>query len=307
MVNPIHLRTLLETVRLGSFAAAANRLGYTASAVSQQMVALERDVGVTLFERSARRAYPTEAAAAMARHAVRVLADIDALLAATTNAHSALTQELRLAMFPSLAKPLMSRLLHRPEWQGSDVDLRIWVADPSPVIQQIRSGREFDVALVYQVADSGLTWPQAMGHEWLGDDEYRVVVPTSWGLLPHEPATPHQLANLSWVFHHAGTSDAAVIDKLFRGRDLRPRTVAHSDDYTVTLELVAGGFAASFMPQLSLQDLPEGAMVLDVPELRLTRRLFALTEADGSNPKVGAFLGAVTEILGEIGIVRSDS
>lgn len=306
MVNPIHLRTLLETVRLGSFAAAANRLGYTASAVSQQMAALERDVGVTLFERSPRSAYPTEAAAAMARHAVRVLADIDALLAATSNAHSSLAQELRLAVFPSLAKPLMSRLLRRPEWLGPDVDLRIWVADPSPVIQQIRSGREFDVALVYQVADSGLTWPQAMGHEWLGDDQYRVVVPEAWGILPHEPTTTHQLANLPWVFHHSGTSDAAVIDKLFRGRDLRPRTIAHSDDYTVSLELVAGGFAASFMPELALQGLPEGVVSLDVPELRLARRLFALTDAESDNPKVSAFLGAAVEILGEFGIVRDD-
>lgn len=307
MVNPIHLRTLLETVRLGSFAAAANRLGYTASAVSQQMAALEREVGVTLFERSARTANPTEAAAAMARHSVRVLADIDALLSATTNAHSTLTQELRLAMFPSLANTLMSRLLERPEWLGADIDLRLWVADPSIVIQQIRSGREFDVALVYQVADSGLTWPQAMRHEWLGDDQFRVVVPAGWGFRQNELASAHQLSGFSWIFHHSGTSDAAVMDKLFRSRDLRPRTVAHSDDYTVALELVASGFAASYVPQLVLHNLPDGVVVLDVPELRMARRLFALTQPDHGNPKVVAFVDAAHEILADFGITRDNS
>src|SRR3954447_26052234 len=48
MVNPVHLRTLLEVTRRGSFAAAALQLGYTASAVSQQMSALEREAGVKL-------------------------------------------------------------------------------------------------------------------------------------------------------------------------------------------------------------------------------------------------------------------
>lgn len=306
MVNPVHLRTLLETVRLGSFAAAANRLGYTASAVSQQMASLERQVGVPLFERSARSAHPTEAATAIARHSVRVLADIDALLAAASTAHTTITQDLKLAVFPSLAKPLMSRLFRRPEWAGADIDLRLWVADSSPTIQQIRSGREFDVAIVYQTGDTGLSWPQSMRHDWLGDDAYRVIVPESWGFRSRESITPHQLSNLSWVVHHAGTSDAAVIDRLFRAHDLRPRVVAHTDDFTVTLELVAGGFAAAFVPELSLHQLPEGVVVLDVPELRLARKIFALTSTEEHSPKLSEFLSAVTEILAEIGIAPKD-
>ena len=79
MVNPVHLRTLLEVIAHGSFAAAAIPLGYTASAVSQQMTALERDTGVALFRRSARSIEPTEAATTMARHARKVLTDIDAV------------------------------------------------------------------------------------------------------------------------------------------------------------------------------------------------------------------------------------
>src|SRR6478752_6021680 len=82
LINPVHLRTLVEVVRLGSFAAAATRLGYTASAVSQQMSALERDTGVALLQRSARSINPTEAAVVMTQHAAKVLTDIDALVAA---------------------------------------------------------------------------------------------------------------------------------------------------------------------------------------------------------------------------------
>ena len=302
MINPIHLRTLLETVRLGSFAAAANRLGYTASAVSQQMAALEHEVGVPLFERSARSARPTEAAAAMARHAVRVLADIDALLAAAVQAHSTIAEELRVAVFPSLAKPLLSRLLRRPEWSGDDVDLRIWVGDPSPTIQEIRSGREFDVALVYQVGDSGLSWPQAMGHRMLGDDEFRIVAPAEWGFHPRKKTPLHALTNRPWISHHSGTSDADIIDRLFRAAELRPRTVSQSDEYSVTLELVAAGFGASYVPQLALHQLPDGVVVLDVPELRLARRVYALTPGEQPTGQAGELLDAVAEILAGLGM-----
>ncbi|MGH3706056.1 MAG: LysR family transcriptional regulator [Agromyces sp.] len=302
MLNPVHLRTLLETVRLGSFAAAANRLGYTPSAVSQQMAALEREVGVPLFERAARSAHPTDAANAMARHAVRVLADIDALLAATSSAHSSITQELRLAVFPSLATPLLERLFELPEWRSSDIDLQLWVADPSPTIQQLRSGREFDVSLVYQVGDSGLSWPQSVTPEWLGDDEFRVVVPTAWGLAPNEPTPLHRLENRPWIFHHPGTSDAAVIDRLFRGLDLRARVVARSDDFAVTLGLIAGGFAASIVPDIALHRLPPGVMVLDVPDFRLERKIFALVPRESDGTQLEVFMSAVTTILHGLGV-----
>ena len=69
MINPVHLRTLLEVVAHRSFATAATRLGYTASAVSQQMTALERSTGTTLFVRGARSITPTAGAMRMVRHA----------------------------------------------------------------------------------------------------------------------------------------------------------------------------------------------------------------------------------------------
>ena len=111
VVNPVHLKTLLEVTRLGSFAAAAATLGYTASAVSQQMTALERDTGVVLFQRSARSVVPTEAAVVMTRHAAKVLTDIEALMAAASRTQDSANQELRLGIFPSLATYVLPRIL----------------------------------------------------------------------------------------------------------------------------------------------------------------------------------------------------
>src|SRR3954470_15700158 len=115
MLKPEHLRTLREVIQRGSFAAAANRLGYTASAVSQQMAALERETGVRLFHRSARKVLPTSAAEVMARHAAIVLADMDRLVAAVRQAHRNTEQEVRLGVFPSFGLNVLPGLLRELE------------------------------------------------------------------------------------------------------------------------------------------------------------------------------------------------
>lgn len=307
MVNPIHLRTLLEVVRLGSFAGAANRLGYTPSAVSQQMASLEQDAGVQLFERSARSVRSTEAAQAMARHAITVLTSIDHLLEAATNAERGVRSELRVGIFPSLAAVLLPRLLADPALSGADSGITLHVSDPSPTIQAIRSGEEYDVALVYRVGERGLAWPQSMTSHWLGDDRFRVVVPAAWGLHGRGPLMRHELVGLPWVFHHPGSSDAAIVEELFRVAELRPRRVGRSDDLAVTLAMVASGFAASYVPEIALHSLPEGVVVLSVPELHLVRGLFALvSQSAAEEPHAQEFLIRVRGTLAELGFHVAD-
>jgi DNA-binding transcriptional LysR family regulator len=276
MVNPVHLRTLLEVIRLGSFAAAAARLGYTASAVSQQMSALEKDTGTVLFERSARSVLPTEAAVVMARHAAKVLTDIDALLAAAARTQAGTEPELRLGIFPSLATHVLPRLLQSRRWRDLGLSLRVSVAEPGQTIHGLRTGGELDVALVYQVGQGGLAWPSTIDRQWIGDDNFRVVLPESWGIRPGASVTAGQLTDMPWILHHPGTSDAVVIERLFASCNLHPRVVASCDDFNASLQLAASGLGAALVPELAMTGGAEGVVVLDVPEIRLARSIFAL-------------------------------
>lgn len=301
MLNPIHLRTLLEVVRLGSFAAAANRLGYTASAVSQQMAALENDAGVRLFERSARSVRPTEAAVVMAAHATTVLADIDRLLEAAGSAAERPHTELRVSVYPSLARVLLGRLLRSPEWLAAEVELRLSVRDPSPAIQALRRGEETDVTLVYWVGDGGLTWPRSAQAIRLGADPMRVVVPTAWRLHGQGAVAVDQLAGRPWILHHPGSSDAAVIDAVLDEHRLRPRAVARCDDFAVTLEIVATGYAATLMPEVALGDIPAGVEVLDVPEVTLAREVYALVSPTAPARQTELFLSILRAVWDDLG------
>src|SRR3954470_6102254 len=199
MVNPVHLRTLLEVTRRGSFAAAALQLGYTASAVSQQMSALEREAGVKLFERSARSVQLTEAAIVMSRHAAKVLTDIDALLAATASTHESTNEELRVGIFPSLATHALPRLLRTRAWRDLGLNLKISVAEPAQTIQGLRSGGDLDVALVYQAGQGGLAWPHTVTGRGLGDKISGVGL-RPWGGTPWgwEFSAP-QRGEIPWI------------------------------------------------------------------------------------------------------------
>lgn len=301
MVNPVHLRTLVEVVRLGSFAAAATRLGYTASAVSQQMSALERDTGVDLFHRSAKSILPTEAAVVMTRHASKVLTDIEALMAAATRTHDVTSQELRLGIFPSLATYVLPRILQKPAWKDLGIDLRVSVAEPSQTIQGLRTGGELDLALVYQVGQSGLAWPHTLNRQWIGDDNFRVVLPAAWGIRTDAKMAADHLSEMPWIVHHPGTSDATVIERLFASCNLHPRVVAYSDDFHASLEMAAAGLGAALVPELALQSRPPGVVVLDVPEIRLARNVFALLFNEKKTARVQLFVDLLGETLGNLG------
>src|ERR687895_2696292 len=94
------LRTFTLVSDLGSISAAASVLGYTQSAVSQQLAALEREVGVPLVERSQRPLRSTRAGALLRPHVERVLAAVGGAEAAVEDLRGG-TPRLRLAAFTS--------------------------------------------------------------------------------------------------------------------------------------------------------------------------------------------------------------
>ena len=306
MLNPVHLRTLLEVVAHKSFAVAATRLGYTPSAVSQQMAALERSTGTTLFTRGAKSIEPTPAAMTMVRHARRVLTDIDALMAATStpdlDPSGKPLQELRLGIFPSLATYALPRLLGSPKWEELGIALRVHVGEPTQTITGLRHQGELDVAIIFQVGQGGLAWPAQLERQWLGDDPFRVVVPASWQLEDSSRMSAEQLADMPWIMHHPGTSDATVISRLFSSFNIHPRVVAHCDDFNASLHMAAAGLGAALVPKLAMTQAPEGIRVIDAPEIRLARSIFALQPRERTNPKTEIFMDRLAGVLSELSI-----
>ncbi|MER7128292.1 LysR family transcriptional regulator [Streptosporangium saharense] len=289
MLKPEHLRTLREVVQLGSFAAAANRLGYTASAVSQQMAALERKTGVRLFERSAHSVLPTDAAEVLARHAEIVLVDIERMVAAVQAAHRNSERQIHLGIFPSFADVLTGVLCAMDPRERAGI--RVSVAESSQLIPRLGAGGEMDAAIVYQLGNHGLSWPSTLERRWVAEDRYKLVLPRQWSDLA--PDRVEQLTDLPWIMHHPGSSDASFLDGVFARWDLRPRVVCHSDDFKVTMAMIEAGMGAALVPDLALRRHGRDVLVADVPWLNTSRSIFTLLRPDRETARLRSLLEAL--------------
>lgn len=300
MLKPEHLVTLREVMQLGSFAKAANRLGYTASAVSQQISALERETGVQLFHRTARAIVATEAAETMVRHSGTVLAEIDRLMAAAGQTQQQSGRVLRVGTFPSFAMLVVPQLLRRlgPAQRRG---LRVQVAEPSQLIPGLGSGGDLDVAIVYQVGQAGLAWPSSLQRHWIGEDPFLIAYPRCWSNTPTPPYPVEQFADLPWVLNVPGSGDATVIDGLFARWELHPQVVARCDDFNATMSLVRAGMGAAPLPQIALSaGVPSEIDVINAPWLNLSRSLTALVRPDRSTSEVMTLLHLLGDVVQEL-------
>src|SRR5438477_4419 len=107
MLDLKRLRVLREVAQHGSFSAAGEALGYTQSAVSQQIAALEREAGSTLVERNARGVRLTGAGQALVEHADGILARVAAAEDELEAIAGLRGGRLRLASFPTAGATLV--------------------------------------------------------------------------------------------------------------------------------------------------------------------------------------------------------
>jgi DNA-binding transcriptional LysR family regulator len=146
MLDIRRLRMLHEFAARGSIARTAEALGYTPSAVSQQLAVLEKEAGTPLLDRTARSAGLTDAGKRLAIHAERILAMVEAA-ESDLSAHAAQPSgRVVVTAFPSAAvafAPALARSLK----EHKHLTLLLREADPADGLQLVRSG-EVEVAIV---------------------------------------------------------------------------------------------------------------------------------------------------------------
>src|SRR5687768_6180084 len=145
-----HLLALVAVVETGTFSAAAEQLGYTQSAVSQQIGILERIVGATLFERpGGRRPVQLTAAGQMLlTHARAVITRVNAAAADLRALASGEQGELRVGTLPSVGTKILPSLLgtFRAEWPGIQIVLQE-SRESADLIHAVETG-DIDVTFV---------------------------------------------------------------------------------------------------------------------------------------------------------------
>lgn len=284
------MRALLAVVRCGSFTAAARQLGFTQSAVSQQVAALEAELGQKLVER--RPVRPTPAGRRLAEHAAHVVLRLD--VAQSELARYRGPAQVRIGSSPLASPRLLASALRRV--RASQPELRVTVSsfNSGAAVDAVAAGL-VDAALVdgivgpdepLHLADAGL-----MTSTWVDHAPVMVALQAGHPLAGNPELALEALLDAPWVVAPALVGPGAA--QRHQPVPWREPMVYDGADVGTLLELVGAGLGAALLPGWACDD--DRVVGIPISRPRLVHRTELLTlrsVAAGQNPVVHAVLSA---------------
>nr|WP_260751035.1 LysR family transcriptional regulator [Mycobacterium sp. SMC-8] len=197
MFDVRRLIVLQEIARAGSLSAAAVSLNYTTSAVSQQVTALERDLGWRLVHRGPSGARLTEAGARLLEHVPAILGAINAAERDLADLASPRRGLVRIASFSSAAAAILPPAIARVRALLPGVEVELVAVDPEDGVELLRTGGA-DAAMITEVPGDR---PEFPGVNTVGvyDDEFYAVLPRAHPMAGRAEVPMTALAAESWV------------------------------------------------------------------------------------------------------------
>lgn len=286
MLNPVHLHTLAVVLRTGSFAEAARRLGYTGSAVSQQISALERQLRTPLFERDAHSITATPAAEFIAARSRPALGSLQALEDDISLLLDGVVGRLRLGSFPTASERLLPEALSSFTTSHPEIDVQLDEAEPQELMPLLES-REIDLAVVYRYNLAPKVWPSTVLTQRVLREELLVVRAGDESEHPDE-VDLGELAGATWVSTREGTSGAAVLRHLCAARGFEPSVSYRSNNYSVIQGLVRAGLGIALVPALGYRP-SRGLSVARIGDSPASREILVASSPTAPPPLADAF------------------
>lgn len=293
-MNIQQLTYLVETAETGSMTAAAANLYIAQPALSRAVRALERELGVTVFARSARGVRVTPGGEVVVARARRVLRS----LAALTRAREAggVGAPFTIAASPTLQAAVAIPILRALDDHGLATSSRLLGAGGTSTVHELVRGGRADLGICDQALDSDLAVIP------VGRVEVVLVSPAALPLP--DPLPLADLAGVPLVLPTLGSDRRAALDAFFAALGIEPVVAVESDERSVWMEAVLHGLASCLWHSLDSRWLPPGAVRarnLDPPlwqELSVVHR----GESEDADPRL-----EVVRRFAELVAVRSSS
>lgn len=289
------LRVVREVARRGSFTAAADALGYTQSAVSRQVAAMEAAAGAALFERLPRGVRPTDAGDVLLRHADTVLAGADAAAQELGGLRDRLEGRLSLGAFPTALAALVPRALARLALAHPAVRVTVREGTTPAHLRRVRAGH-LAVAVV-AVGDGLADGVEGLRADRLLAGRLLVAVPAGDPLTRHGRVTPRALQGRTWI----------VGDTAGEGPDFGPWPGPADEpigyrvrDWQARLGFVAAGLGLTVVPDMITAAMPPGVVVLPVDDPRPVRRAAVAITREDRTPEADALVAALQDAAADI-------
>jgi DNA-binding transcriptional LysR family regulator len=292
------LRVFREVTRTGSFTAAAERLGFTQSAISRQISALEHEVGATLFDRLPRGVRPTAQGRSLLAHADAVLDRLD-LARRDLRALDALTAgRLTVGAFSTAEVTLVPRALAAFTAAHPRVAVELAEGTSRGQLERVREG-ETDVAVVSSTAGPALDDGQVDLHPLL-NEPILLALPPAHPLAGRRRLRLAELSGEHWIAGSTSPEETLIATGLHTG--FRPHIRYVAQEWTAKLGLVAAGLGVTLVPALAAGGVRGDVVLAGLYDDEVPLRAVYAATARGRAPArpAGVFLGLLTHCAADL-------
>lgn len=293
MIDLAALVALRAVATHGSVSGAATALGFTPSAVSQQVKRLERQTGLPLLERVGRGVLLTDAGRQLVESGSALLADLERLESDLHRSAGAVAGHVRLTAFSTAMRGMVAPAVRRLLDQHPDLRVSLVEHEPWDTIDLVASGGS-EVGLVHSWGDVPITIPDHVDAVVVAHDVADVLVARDHPLAAYEKVTPRDLLDEGWIATPVGTICRQWLSRMYVGTGRVPRIAHEAMEFESHIALVEAGLGIALVPRLGRQDLPDGVVAVPAYDPVPTRTVTALhRRSTTSSPAVQAVLAAL--------------
>ena len=262
-----HLRALIAVAEEGSFIGAADALGFSQAAISQQIAALERAIGQTVFDRPGgpRPVSLTPSGRLLLGHALAITDRLATAEAELVDLASGTAGRLRVGTYQSVSVQLLPELVRAMREVAPDLAISL--------VEQQRNEELVDLLLAGDIDVTFLAGPYEdtrLELVELGVDPFVLVLASASDEARHHPGRTFPtalLAGAPMVGEHTTAIAGDTIEQGLRAMGVKPRYVFRSNDNGAIQGMVRAGMGPAIMPLLAVDTADAGIVVkrLDPP------------------------------------------
>ncbi|MGG5257888.1 LysR family transcriptional regulator [Phycicoccus avicenniae] len=276
MLDPHRITVFRSVVASGSVQAAADNLGLTSSAVSQHLSALQRETGLTLFQRAGRGIVPTEAALVLDAQSDEPMSQWDRLEQVVSDLRDGRSGRLSIGYFASAGSAWMPALVRRLSSEYPDLVLELRLNE----VEQ--RGPRPDLDLAIDPPDTPLA--AGLRRVDLTEDPFVAVLPRDHPLAGEAEIALTDLRGETWVSNDfPGAVGHRILVAACAAVGLRPRFTVQAQDHHTAIGFVAAGVGVSVMPGLAARSLPASVVRVDISAPAPVRHLSAVVRQLGAS------------------------
>jgi DNA-binding transcriptional LysR family regulator len=303
MMDLAALRSLEAVHVHGSVVGAADALGFTPSAISQQIKRLERQSGVELLERVGRGVILSGPGRILVEEGARIASDLERL-ETDLHAHAGeVTGDVALVGFATAMRGLVGPVAATLMGEHPGLRIRLREVEPWQAVDEVAAGHA-DLAVVHRWGDVPIAIPDHLDRATVHRDEADVIVRDDHRLARRRTVTPKDLVDERWIATPEGTICRQWLMRMYAGTGRMPVIEHTSMEFDSHVAMVSAGLGIALVPRLGRSPLSADVHAVRVKDPVPEREVLAVwRRSQGRSPAIRALVAALGSLDGRSRLV----